>query len=244
MTAVARGGAVVGGEPWRRVRLSRASDEIVAQLSGALFEGRLQPGESLGAEGELAARFGVSRASVREAMRTLEASGIVEIGMGPKGGVRIAHGDPKRFAHALAVQLRLVGVTAVEVLDVRIGIEWMSAQLAATNARPSDLARLEALIHDAEAAEADLERMGPLSRAFHQAVAEASHNRVLVATLTSIREALRTHGPGAPPQPERTLATHRALLEAIKARDPIRAGEVMLEDVQRQRDWWERKRRG
>jgi len=235
--------AELASETWRRVQLSRASDGIVAQLCDALFQGRLQPGELLGAEGELAIRFGVSRASVREAMRTLEANGIVEIGMGPKGGVRIARGDPSRFAHALAVQLRLVGVTPVEVLDVRIGIEWMSAQLAAANVQPADLERLDELLADFAAAEPDLERMGALSRAFHSAVAEASHNRVLVATLTSIREALRAHGAGAPPHPERTLATHRAVVDAIRGRDPVRAGEMMLEDVKRQRDWWQNRAR-
>jgi GntR family transcriptional regulator, transcriptional repressor for pyruvate dehydrogenase complex len=226
-------------ETWDRVRLSRASDEIVAQLSEALFDGRLEPGQALGSEAELASRFGVSRASVREAMRTLEASGIIEIGMGPKGGARIARGDPKRFAHALAVQLRLVGVTPGEVLDVRVGVEWMGAQLAAVHVTDDELERMEALVEAAER-EHEPERLGVLTRAFHVAVAEGSHNRVLVATLTSIREALRSHSPGAPPEPKRTLATHRALLNALKLRDAQRAGELMLEDVQRQRDWWQR----
>jgi GntR family transcriptional repressor for pyruvate dehydrogenase complex len=229
-------------ELWDRVRLSRASDEIVSQLSEALFDGRLEPGQALGAEAELAARFGVSRASVREAMRTLEASGIIEIGMGPKGGARIAQGDPKRFAHALAVQLRLVGVTPGEVLDVRVGVEWMGAQLAALNATVDELQRIAGLVESA-AHERDPGRLGALARAFHAAVAEGSHNRVLVATLTSIREALRSHSPGAPPEPKRTLATHRAILDALKLRDAQRAGELMLEDVQRQRDWWQRRAR-
>jgi DNA-binding FadR family transcriptional regulator len=224
---------------WDRVRLSRASDEIVSQLTGALFDGRVQPGEALGAESELAAHFGVSRASVREAMRTLEANGIVEIGMGPKGGARIARGDPKRFAHALAVQLRLVGVTPVEVLEVRVGVEWMAAQLAASNIRDDELDSLAALVEAAER-ERSPGRVGDLGRHFHMAVAEASHNRVLVATLTSIRDALRTHRPGAPPEPKRTLAMHRAMLEALRNRDAQRAGEIMLEDVQRQRAWWQR----
>jgi GntR family transcriptional regulator, transcriptional repressor for pyruvate dehydrogenase complex len=226
-------------ELWDRVRLSRASDEIVSQLSDALFDGRLQPGQALGAEAELAERFGVSRASVREAMRTLEASGIIEISMGPKGGARIAQGDPKRFAHALAVQLRLVGVTPSEVLDVRVGVEWMGAQLAAVNATTDELRSMSVLLDAAERERAP-ERLGSLARAFHAAVAEASHNRVLVATLTSIREALRSHSPGVPPEPKRTLATHRALLDAMQARDAPRAGELMLEDVQRQREWWQR----
>ena len=222
-----------------RVRVSRTSDEIVSRLTDALFDGRLQPGQALGAESELAAQFGVSRASVREAMRTLEASGIVEISMGPKGGARIAQGDPKRFAHALAVQLRLVGVTPVEVLEVRVGVEWMAAQLAATNIREDELQRLQELVEAGEN-ERDAERVGDLARAFHAAVAEASHNRVLVATLASIRDALQTHRPAAPPEPKRTLAIHRDMLEALRTRDAQRAGEIMLEDVQRQRVWWQR----
>jgi DNA-binding FadR family transcriptional regulator len=88
------------------------------------------------------------------------------------------------------------------------------------------------------------ETLEALARAFHVAVAEASHNRVLVATLTSIREALRTHHPGAPPEPRRTLATHRALLESLRQHDAQRAGQLMLEDLQRQRDWWRRIERG
>lgn len=227
-------------ETWDRVHLSRASDEIVSQLSQALFDGRLQPGQVLGVEAELAERFGVSRSSVREAMRTLEASGIIEIGMGPKGGARVAQGDPKRFAHALAVQLRLVGVTAGEVLDVRIGVEWMGAQLAAINAHPQELDEMATLLDEAKRAR-EPERVGALSHAFHVLVAEASHNRVLVATLTSIREALRTHGPSAPPEPKRILAIHSALLNALRQRDAQRAGELMLEDVQRQRDWRHRR---
>ena len=223
-------------ETWDRIRLSRASDEIVSQLSQALFDGRLQPGQPLGVEAELAERFGVSRSSVREAMRTLEASGIVEIGMGPKGGARIAQGDPKRFAHALAVQLRLVGVTASEVLDVRVGVEWMGAQLAALNARPEELDEMSALLDEAKRAR-EPERVGALGHAFHALVAEASHNRVLVATLTSIREALRTHRPSAPPEPKRILTIHSAMLDAFRQRDAQRAGELMLEDVQRQREW-------
>src|SRR5260370_11750995 len=176
-------------EPWGRVRPSRASDEIVSQLSEALFDGRLQSGQVVGAEADLAAQFGVSRASVREAMRTLEASGIVEINMGPKGGARIAQGDPKRFAHALAVQLRLVGVTAGEVLDVRMGVEWMGAQLAAVNVEADELQSLAALV-DAAERERDAGGVGALARAFHVAVAEASPNPALVPTPPPVRAAL------------------------------------------------------
>ncbi len=128
------------------------------------------------------------------------------------------------------------------MLDVRVGVEWMGAQLAARNARADELDEMAALVEAAKRAR-EPERVGTLGREFHALVAEASHNRVLVATLTSIREALHTHRPGAPPEPKRVLAIHTALLEALRQRDAQRAGELMLEDVQRQRDWWHRRER-
>src|SRR3954451_5304705 len=90
---------------------------IVAEVRDALFERRYKPGDFLGTEKELAARHGVSRIVARDAMRTLEALGIVEIRMGKGGGARIARGNPRLFAEALAVQLDITGVTAAEIMD-------------------------------------------------------------------------------------------------------------------------------
>src|SRR5436309_4374530 len=90
------------------------SSQIVAEVRDALFEKRLKPGDFLGTEKDLAARFEVSRIVARDALRTLEALGIVEIRMGAGGGARIARGNPRRFAEALAVQLDLTGVTVRE----------------------------------------------------------------------------------------------------------------------------------
>src|SRR5437870_10496045 len=93
------------------------SSQIVADVREALFDNRLKPGDFLGTEKDLAARYGVSRIVARDALRTLEGLGIVEIRMGAGGGARIARGEPRRFAEALAVQLALTGVTAGEILD-------------------------------------------------------------------------------------------------------------------------------
>ena len=86
-------------------RSSSLSAQVVAQVREALFAKRLRPGDFLGTEKDLAARFGASRIVARDALRTLEALGIVEIRMGKGGGARIAHGNPRLFAEALAVQL-------------------------------------------------------------------------------------------------------------------------------------------
>src|SRR5947209_20536639 len=142
-----RGGArpiLLGG---RRASLS---GQIVADVREALFSGQLKPGEFLGTEKDLAARFGVSRIVSRDALRTLEALGVVEIRMGKGGGARIARGNPQLFAEALAVQLDLTGVSAAEVLDAQRAVECMAAELAAENATPADHERLRALLADAE----------------------------------------------------------------------------------------------
>src|SRR5438128_9276445 len=91
------------------------SSQIVADVRDALFLKKLTPGDFLGTENDLAARYGVSRIVARDALRTLEASGIVEIRMGKGGGARVARGNPRLFAEALAVQLDLDGVGPSEI---------------------------------------------------------------------------------------------------------------------------------
>ncbi len=76
------------------------SSRIIAEVCEALFEKRLKPGDFLGTEEKLAARFDVSRIVARDALRTLEALGVVEIRMGAGGGARIAYGNPRLFAEA------------------------------------------------------------------------------------------------------------------------------------------------
>ena len=130
-------------------RAASLSSQIVAQVRDDLFEKRLKPGDFLGTEKELAARYEVSRMVARDALRTLSALGIVDIRMGKGGGARIAPGNPRLFAEALAVQLDLTGVTAAEILDAQRAVECMAAELAALNATAADHARLRALLTDA-----------------------------------------------------------------------------------------------
>ena len=168
-------------------RAGSLSSQIVTQVRDDLFEKRLKPGDFLGTEKELAARYGVSRMAARDALRTLSALGIVDIRMGKGGGARIAAGNPHLFAEALAVQLDLTGVTAAEILDAQRAMECMAAELAAAQChrrRPSrDCARL---LTDAEATIDDNEAFTRSSLEFHLAVVEASHNRVLVTQFISL----------------------------------------------------------
>ena len=83
-------------------------------------------------------RFGVSRIVARDALRTLEAQGIVEIKVGSGGGARIAQGNARLFAEALAVQLDLAGVSVAEIMDAQRAIECLAAELAADQCDADD----------------------------------------------------------------------------------------------------------
>ena len=118
------------------------SSQIISDVRDALFAKKLKPGDSIGTENEIAARYGVSRIVARDALRTLQALGIAEIRMGKGGGARVARGNPRLFAEALAVQLDLTGVTAAEIMDAQRAIECLAAELGAENATDEDIARL------------------------------------------------------------------------------------------------------
>jgi GntR family transcriptional repressor for pyruvate dehydrogenase complex len=208
------------------------SSQIVTHIRDALFAGDLSPGDVLGSESELAKKFGVSRMSVRDALRSLEAMGIVDIKMGSKGGATVAEGHSERFADSLAIQLVLIGVSKDDVLEARAAIESMAASLAARHATPQDRKRMSDLL-DAAAEKLDNPvETQKLGEEFHMAVAEASHNKVLVAQLKAFRDVLWE--PDNLPdrkKAERILHVHSAVFEYIERGDDGEAGESMAEHL-------------
>src|SRR5262249_33357351 len=98
-----------GGRSVAPLRSATMSTQIVAQVREALFAKELRPGDFLGTEKDLAERFAVSRIVARDSLRTLEAQGVVEIKVGSGGGARIARGNARLFAEALAVEVEPAG---------------------------------------------------------------------------------------------------------------------------------------
>ena len=209
------------------------SARIITQVREALFAREMRPGDFLGTEKDLAERFGVSRIVARDALRTLEALGIVEIKVGAGGGARIAQGNPRLFAEALAAQLDLTGVTAGEIMDAQRAIESLTAELAAIHGTAADHAKLHALNAETERAITDVAAFTRLGREFHLAVAEASHNRVLVVELISLQHvSWPLRNPTLTPTvAQRILSVHQELAALIEMRDAASARRVMDEHV-------------
>jgi GntR family transcriptional repressor for pyruvate dehydrogenase complex len=214
-------------------RSASLSSQIVADVREALFGKRLKPGDFLGTEKDLAARHGVSRIVARDALRTLEALGIVEIRMGKGGGARIARGNPRLFAEALAVQLDLTGVSAAEILDAQRAVECMAAELAAENATAADHERIRRLLADAERKLNDADAYTLSSREFHLAIAEASHNRVLVVQFISLQNVSwpSRNTTLTPTVARRILEVHQELAALIEMRDAAGARRLMDDHV-------------
>ncbi len=214
-------------------RPATLSTRIVAEVREALFAKALRPGDFLGTEKDLAQRFAVSRIVARDALRTLEAQGIVEIKVGSGGGARIATGNAKLFAEALAVQLDLTGVSVGEIMEAQRAVECLATELAALHSTPQDHARLRQFIAGAERSIADVTAFTRMGREFHLAVAEASHNRVLVVQLISLQH---VSWPAQNPTltaevARRILDVHRELASLIEMRNGAAARRLMDEHI-------------
>jgi len=205
------------------------ASRIVSKVRDDLFDRRYRPGQFLGTEKDLAAAHGVSRIVARDALRTLEAMGIVEIARGVGGGARITRGNPQLFAEALAVQLELADIDVAEILSAQGAVEGLAAELAAQNATKAEVARLKDLIDEAEGLLDDLDAFTRSSLRFHLAVAEASHNRVLQYQLISLQHVSwptrnRTLNKTVA---RRVLDAHRRLTALIESRNAAEARKFM-----------------
>lgn len=220
--SVREGGEAPGARgTWKQIRPTKASSEIVAQVRNRLFAGKLLPGAFLGTERGLAVEFGVSRLTMRDALRILEASGIVEVKVGKSGGVRIAEASADRFADALAIQLMLEGISPAEIFEAQIAIEAQAVQLAASRASAEDISALETQLQRVRDASSDADAFVRESLEFHMCAVQASHNRALIAQFQSLRHLswrtlARLH---APERAGPVIARHEILLQAIASKN-------------------------
>src|ERR1700749_4349871 len=144
---IGKDGASPPAEPelFSRVSVGRISEIIVEQIRLLMRQGQLKPGDRLPPERDLCERFGVSRVTVREALRMLESSGLVEIRVGARGGAFVTSPTTDRVGEGLADMLPLSAISAADVTEVRIVLEIGIVPLVCERATEEDLADLEAI---------------------------------------------------------------------------------------------------
>lgn len=182
----------------RRVAPVRAHDEVARQLRDLMERGVLRAGDQLPPERELAARFGVSRATVRQALSALQSAGLVESLVG-RGTFARADGAAASVT-GLVEALRMAQGTLSDQLDVRRLIEPQVAREAAIRAQPTDLAHIQQCIERQESCAAQGQPFVEEDSAFHLAIAHATGNPLLAKMVEGIHGLLRESR-------ERSLAT-------------------------------------
>lgn len=218
---------------FRQVASGRLSRQVVNQFRQLMREGVLGSGDKLPAERELAEQFNVSRNSVREALRELDLLGLVESRHGE--GTFVRHPGPAELMAPFRTVIELSMPAAESVMEFRMAFEPGVAALAAANLTPE---REEALGAALDRFEEAVRTRGPVETRdadFHLAVAEATGNPTVIAVHAAVYELLRDMRrklPAVSYHPaDKSVAGHRALVEAIVARDPDRAGRVMREHL-------------
>ena len=209
------------------VAVTRASSAIADQIRTAIVSGRLEQGERLPPERELAAQFGVSRVTVRDALRALEATGLVEIRVGARGGAFVRAPSGSVVAQAMSDMMLLSEAGPEDVVEARLIVELGTVTLACSRATDEDLAALRELDKRARAALKAGTYTRELSWEFHALLADAAHNDAIHGLTASFRSTLSMH-PVRVREPRKrsfaaTVEEHRRVLDAVERRDAAAA---------------------
>lgn len=194
-------------------------------LTELIVNGSLKPGQHL-VEAELAEHLGVSRQPVREALQRLQTAGWVDL--------RPAQGA---FVHSPTEE------EAAQLLGVRAVLETYSAQLAAKNAEPQDITRLDELQLDGVAAlaDGDADRLVAANTALHDYITTMADNAVLAELIAQVGQKVRWYyTPIAKPRGKEAWNEHSQLVKAIAKGDADRAGELMRAHTERTTDFYRR----
>jgi GntR family transcriptional regulator, transcriptional repressor for pyruvate dehydrogenase complex len=217
--------------------MGRISEVIVEQVRQLMRSGQLKLGDRLPAERELCEHFGVSRVTVREALRMLESSGLVEIRVGARGGAFVTTPSSERVGDGLADLLSLSVISASDVTEVRLILELGIVPVVCERATDEDLDALDEICDRSAAALRDGTHTLDLSAEFHAQVARATGNPALSMLVESFRGpilmSLTEAKATAPEMGERGVQEHREFVAAVRRRDPEAAMSIMRPHLER-----------
>ena len=243
LSAVAASGSVRVGrtDEWVPVSRVRTYELVLQRIESQIVTGALRAGERLPPERELAELLGVSRPAVREALRVLEAQGVVrsQVGKGPDSGTTIDRVPSDALARLLRLHVALGSFPLKDVVDTRVALERSSVVLACQNARPKDLERMKENLLAMDELDIDRETFDQFDTDFHVALADAGGNRLMSDVTRAIRESVRmpilaamtamaeTGKHGWPGVRDGLRVDHNAIFNAVKAGQAEKAADRM-----------------
>jgi len=213
------------------IRLPKAADVLAAQIKQEIISGQYPEGAMLPHETEMAAQLGISRPTVREALRLLESEGLISIRAGPRGGPRVERPNVLTVTRSLTTLFQYERVTLAELIEARRAVEPACAEVAARRAKDSDVEALRRSVNQMAAALDDDGVFWTENANFHVALVIAGRNIVLQTLMEALRDLSYQFTAGIHIESEErtdTLAAHAAIMEAIAAHDPQRAYQATV----------------
>jgi len=217
-----------------QVRVPKAAELVAGYIRRQIIRGELPEGASLPTEAQLMEEFGVSRPTLREAFRVLEAESLITIRRGSRGGAHVHTPDIRVAAKYAALLLQVRKATLKDVYDTRLILEPPAARLLAENPKKATLAALESSLAEERAVVHDPVLHGTAAAAFHETVVSLSGSETLSVLSGMLREIVIGHtlaatsansdvpGPDAHREPE-VVRSHERLIELIRAGKPDEA---------------------
>jgi GntR family transcriptional regulator, transcriptional repressor for pyruvate dehydrogenase complex len=216
---------------------NRVCEHVIDQIRQAIFDGRLKPGDKLPSEKELTEEFRVSRGTLREALRSLEGLGVLEIRQGVSGGPYVTEIGVERAKENLASFFQFKNLSIMNLVEVRLILEPTIAAVVASRITDEDLRKLADLNKKCSRA---LRQKGPNQLReefleFHRIMASVTDNPILTFLLDVIKN-LPVAGLDAGKSPTKRfaryiLAGHVRIYEALKERNPEKARDEVTAHV-------------
>ena len=207
-------------------------EQIITVLQNYIIDGNLKPGDPIPPERQLASQLGVSRFSLREALRVAQTQGLIEISRGRRP--RVAKLSAAAAANVIALTLRRSGKVLLDLIEARQALECQIARLAAARAQQSHVDAIRQSIEAMEQNKNNLSLCVEKDVEFHDILVEASGNKVfeiMLAPLSELlrksrKETMRANGV------ERAIIGHKLLLSAIIEKDSDKAAEAMYRHLE------------
>lgn len=222
---------------FKRIKTKKIYEEVAEAIFDMIKTGALKPGDKLDSVQQLAEKFQVGRAAIREALTALKAMGLIELKHGE--GTYVREFDPTVLTFPLSVAVLMNKEDIWHLLEVRKLLEAGAASLAAHKRTEQDLNAMEQALHEMQEGIGNDELGEKADLAFHMAVAVASHNPILVSLMNSVsemlietmRETRRIWLFSKQTTTEKLLQEHTNIFEAIQEKNAEAARERMLQHL-------------
>ena len=216
-------------EQLRPVTRPRLYEVIVEQLCGYMADNEMVPGDRLPAERELAAKLGVSRASLSQALVALEVQGVLSVRHGD-GAILIRRPTEERAIKALREHADRIP----DIIEAREALEVKLAGLAAARRTEVEMAAIDAAIATMEREVASGDRGVVGDEMFHEAMTAAAHSSLLAKLMHEISGLVREtriESLSQQDRPRASLEGHKRIAEAVRNQDPIAASRAMADHI-------------